>query len=128
MCHRSLAVTDLATLIAKTVFTAKVCRGAAVELAGVSLLQHHPTERLRCEALLGCLGTKGSLAEIFADAGLCSAPGATNYLKKQFLKLCLEEGALRHDPVPRLRLDRKYCNPIRMKWKSNSKPVVHFFL
>lgn len=124
MCCCSLAVTDLAALIAKTVFTVKVCRGAAVELAGVSLLQHHPAERLTCEALLDCLGTAGSLAEIFADAGLCSAPGETDNLKKQFLNLCLEEGVLRHNLVCKLRLDRTCCSPIRMKWKFNGKSDV----
>lgn len=77
MCHHHLTATDLTALIAKTIFTRRFCKGTAVKLAGVSLLRHHPAERRRCEALRGCLGTTDSLAEIFADAGLCSAPGET---------------------------------------------------
>lgn len=77
MCHHSLAATDLAALRPETIFTRRFCKGTAVELAGVSLLRHHPAERWRCEALRGCSGTADSLAEIFADAGLCSAPGET---------------------------------------------------
>lgn len=47
--------------------------------------------------------------------------------RRSNFKAVLWKGALRPDPVHKLRLHRKYCNPIRMKRKFNSKYIQFFY-
>lgn len=114
-----LTVTDPAALTAVTI-TVRFCRRAAFTLAGISLLCCNSVERLKCEGPWGCLETAGSVA----DSGSCSAPSENEHLKKQFVKLCLKDLALRHDWVHKLRPSRRYRNANRTKWEFNSRSVI----